>query len=91
MAVRGSADGSWRVELTTLVVDGWGMEVLTAYAEPASGPGWSNRPLWVIVRGHDGMLRQECLQPEQMGVDLLSLYDVLAAVQKAVMSSFWMG
>lgn len=35
-------------------------KIVTAFAEYAAGPGWANRPLWVIVRGADQRLRMHC-------------------------------
>lgn len=58
-----------------------GDSIVCAYARPASGPGWSNFPLWVIVMNGDKELRTECLQPEQQTPEMLTLYNVnLAAV-----------
>lgn len=48
--------------------------VITAFAEPAAGPGWSNQPIWVIIRDGNGQLRQECIQPEQQTYEMLLLY-----------------
>ena len=48
--------------------------IVTAYAEPANGPGWANTPLWVIVRDAAGKLRQECIQPGEQTEDMLTLY-----------------
>lgn len=61
-----------------------GERILTAYAERATGPGWSNTPVWVIVAGLDGKLRQECLQPEQQTAEMGSLYGIAAEVQRAM-------
>lgn len=49
--------------------------VVTAFAEPASGPGWSNRPVWVVLakRG-GGSLRMVCIQPEDQSEDMQQLY-----------------
>lgn len=64
-----------------------GERILTAYAEPSSGPGWSNRPVWIIVAGRDNKLRQECLQPDEQTVEMLSLYGIAAEVQRAMSSA----
>ncbi|AIV88501.1 hypothetical protein [Burkholderia pseudomallei] len=48
--------------------------VITAFAEPAAGPGWRNQPIWVIIRDGNGQLRQECIQPEQQTYEMLLLY-----------------
>jgi len=58
--------------------------ILTAYAQRAAGPGWSNSPVWVIVRGVDGVIRQECLQPDEMSEEMHHLYVVSAAVHGAM-------
>jgi len=48
--------------------------VITAWAETVSGPGWSNAPLYVLVRSRDGALRVECYQPQEQTADMLALY-----------------
>lgn len=64
-----------------------GDTIVCAYAQPASEPGWSNRPLWVIVRGPDGVLREECLQPEEMTDGMVRLYDISAAVNVQIVQA----
>jgi hypothetical protein len=55
--------------------------VVTAYAQPAAGPGWANAPVWVIVQDRsNGSLRQECLQPHEQGEDVLKLYKIATVV-----------
>lgn len=54
--------------------------IVTAWAEPASGPGWSNQPLWVIVKDGDGKLREECIQPEEQDQVMRTLYTISASV-----------
>jgi len=61
-----------------------GEHIITAFAQSASGPGWSNQPLWIIVQARDGTLRQECLQPEEQGRDALILYAVSQAAHEAM-------
>ena len=48
--------------------------VITAYAEPASGPGWANSPIWVIVGNRNGHMRQECIQPDRHTTYMSMLY-----------------
>ena len=48
--------------------------VVTAFAQVANGPGWSNTPLWVIVQDGNGKLRRECLQPEEQTEVIHLLY-----------------
>jgi hypothetical protein len=56
--------------------------VVTAYAQPANGPGWANRPVWVVVRknGTDDY-RLECIQPDEHSVEMQCLYSIAALVQ----------
>lgn len=54
--------------------------IVSAYAQPANGPGWSNAPLWVVVRDGDGRLREECLQPGEQPRGVLTLYRIASAV-----------
>lgn len=61
-----------------------GESIVTAWAEYAEGPGWSNTPVWVLVRAVDGKLRIECLQPDEQGSDLCVLYDPSAAIHTAM-------
>ena len=51
--------------------------IVCAYARKASGPGWSNRPLWVIVEDRiTGRMREECIQPQQQSDEMWRLYDI---------------
>lgn len=56
--------------------------IVTVYAEPASGPGWSNSPLWVVVRAVDGSLREECIQPPEQTNEMVLLYAIAACVHQ---------
>lgn len=58
--------------------------IVTAYAQRASGPGWSNAPVWVIVRDGNGRLRELCIQPDEQTREMLMLYDVAAAAHDAL-------
>jgi len=64
-------------------------EVVAAWAEEASGPGYSNALYWVLLRetapGHKfGRLRIEALQPEDQPVILFALHATAAAMQRLV-------
>ena len=61
-----------------------GDTLITAYAQPANGPGWTNTPLYLIVRGQDGNLREECLQPDEQPAEVRLLYDTSAALHEAL-------
>lgn len=46
--------------------------IVIAWAESCAGPGWSNTPVWYIVRRSNGALEQRCLQPREQSPDLLT-------------------
>ena len=54
--------------------------IIAVVAEPASGPGWSNTPLWIIVQDSNGKFRRECLQPDEQSHGIRVLYPTAAAV-----------
>ena len=59
-------------------------KIVTAWGESASGPGWANSPIWVIVRDATGNLREECFQPKEQTAAMQILYVVSAAVHGAM-------
>jgi DNA-binding transcriptional LysR family regulator len=61
-----------------------GDHIVTAYAAAAAGPGWSNQPLWVIVRDANQKLREECIQPPEQGREMMALYRISEAVHYAM-------
>ncbi len=58
-------------------------KIVIAWPERASGPGWANWPIWVIVR-RQGQLVEECIQPTEFNDELSCLYDVCAVAAKAI-------
>lgn len=40
-------------------------EIVCAYAEHASGPGWANSLVWVVERDGNGWLHHRAIQPEE--------------------------
>lgn len=56
------------------------MNIVTAFAEPACGPGWANSPLWVIVKRDDGKMYVECIQPEDQTNQMRLLYPISSYV-----------
>ena len=60
---------------------------ITAYAQYAKGPGWRNCPVWVIIRERGGALREECLQPEEQGNGIASLYDFSALAHQKMLAA----
>ena len=61
--------------------------IVTAYCCSASGPGWGNSPVWVIVRDREGKMREECIQPEDQTEGMSLLYGVSQAVHLAMTGS----
>lgn len=64
-----------------------GQTIVTAYAERASGPGWSNTPLWVITRDGNQTLHEHCIQPNQQPEAVLALYRISEATHLAMVSA----
>ena len=59
--------------------------IVTAWAEECSGPGWANRPIWILIaRNGGGPHRVACLQPGEQGPILPSLHRPAAAMSKAL-------
>ena len=59
--------------------------VVTAFAERASGPGWGNRPIWVIVENiANGKMRRDCIQPGQHTAQMAWLFDLSEAAHKGM-------
>jgi hypothetical protein len=51
--------------------------VVVAWAERASGPGWSNQPIRAIVQEFGGgPMRQIWLQPDEQTVEMGWLYEI---------------
>ena len=61
--------------------------IVTAYCCSASGPGWGNSPIWVIVRDREGKMREECIQPKEQTRDMWVLYGVSQATHLAMKGS----
>lgn len=50
--------------------------LVIAWADKCAGPGWSNTPIWYIVRTNIGQLEQRCLQPDEQSKDIRILFGV---------------
>ena len=49
--------------------------IVTAYAEPCGGPGWSNSPVAVIIKDKEtGVIREDMIQPEEQSATMLEIY-----------------
>lgn len=59
--------------------------VATAFAESASGPGWANKLVWVIVCDRlDGSLRRISIQPDEQSDDMRMFHAVNEAAHAAM-------
>lgn len=51
--------------------------IITAFADSASGAGWANHPIWVIIRNKiTGIIREECIQPDEQTAEMQILYRI---------------
>lgn len=65
-----------------------GEKVLAVVPEFASGPGWSNRPIWVYIGNYAGnTFRAECIQPEKQTAEMHALFSIGAAAHSALLAS----
>jgi len=55
---------------------GKGESLVTAWAEHASGPGWSNYVIFGIVRTSEGKLVEFSVQPEEQTPEMRTLFSV---------------
>ena len=61
--------------------------IVTAWAQPAAGPGWANQPLYLLIRDSNGKLRTECLQPDEQTAEMRTLYGISAHVHSQLTRS----
>jgi hypothetical protein len=49
--------------------------ILCVYPECASGPGWSNTILFVVIKDTcSGIIREECIQPEEQSLLIKQIF-----------------
>jgi hypothetical protein len=58
--------------------------IIAAFAESASGPGWSNAPVWVLWRDDSGRYVLDAIQPSEQTAEIVALYGVSAAAHGAM-------
>jgi len=54
--------------------------IITAWAEPSSGPGWANTPVVVLYRATTGKLETRWLQPNEQTAEIRLLYGLSAQI-----------
>lgn len=62
-----------------------GDRVVATHCEYASGPGWSNEIVWVVIQEQGGKLRMEAIQPKERTSEIALLMETCAAADKAMM------
>lgn len=59
--------------------------LVAAWAEDCSEPGWSNRVIWCLVFDTSaGTYRVGAIQPEEQTAEMLALFPVCAAATKTL-------
>lgn len=66
-----------------------GERIVAVVPEYASGPGWSNTPLWVYVRDLSGVIREFAIQPQEQTLEMLLLFKILEAAHTAMRDAVW--
>lgn len=61
--------------------------IVTAWPECASGPGWANQIIWVIISDGDGKLRQESIQPEEQSRGMVRLFSICATAHREFLAT----
>ena len=79
--------GQARVDAVRKILLNKDERIITAYAEPASGPGWANQPIWVVVMDSNKDLRLECIQPNEQTSEMQILYRSSAAAHVEMTSA----
>jgi len=61
-----------------------GERIVTAWAEDARGPGWSNTVVWYITKTREGKLQQCCMQPNEQNSEIRTLFRLSVEMQLAM-------
>ncbi len=63
-------------------------EIICAFAERASGPGWGNQPIWCVVRSRlDGAMRMVAIPPQGQTAEMMTLYRISEVAHGAMTSA----
>jgi hypothetical protein len=63
-----------------------GEHIVAVVPEYASGPGWTNWPLWVYI-DNKGKLRTECIQPRNQTHEQRLLFALGAQISRQLIAS----
>lgn len=61
--------------------------IVAVVPEYASGPGWTNSPLFVYITDTQSNVRSVCLQPGQQTPKMLTLFKVYAVAHEHLLSA----
>lgn len=61
--------------------------IVAVVPESCTGSGWSNRVVWVYIRGDMGGFRAECLQPDDQTPEMRTLFDSAAIMHRALVGA----
>ena len=50
-------------------------QILAVRPQSCHGPGWSNWPIWVYIKNREGVIREECIQPDDRTEVMAYLHD----------------
>lgn len=64
-----------------------GERIVAVVPEECSGPGWSNRVVWVHIADRAGGYRTECLQPLDQTPEMWALFEAGAAMHRALLAA----
>jgi hypothetical protein len=61
-----------------------GETILATRFAASSGPGWSNRLVWVYIRDSDGNIREDAIQPEEQTELMAQMFRAVAHVDSTM-------
>jgi hypothetical protein len=62
--------------------------IIGAWAENPSGPGWSNQLIWVCIRDSwDGKFRVGAFQPEEFSSEMNHIFKIGVSASNALLSA----
>lgn len=64
-----------------------GERIAAVVPEECSGPGWSNRVVWVHIVDNAGGHRVECLQTMDQTPEMWALFEAGAAMHRALLAA----
>ena len=54
--------------------------IIAVVPEYCNGPGWSNTPIWLVIRDSSDIYRRVCLQPEEQTQLMRDTFKIAAAM-----------